>query len=68
VRDVLDEAVKNGEVRDDVSLDRAVDMLGRAFEAAMGDWADGHVSDPRTRLEELIRILFGGLAAERLSP
>jgi hypothetical protein len=68
VRDVLDEAVKNGEVRDDVSLDRAVDMLGRAFEAAMGDWADGHVSDPRTRLEELLRILFGGLAAERLSP
>jgi hypothetical protein len=68
VRDVLDEAVKNGEVRDDVSLDRAVDMLGRAFEAAMRDWADGHVSDPRTRLEELLRILFGGLAAERLSP
>jgi AcrR family transcriptional regulator len=68
VRDVLDESVKNGEVRDDVSLDRAVDMLGRAFEAAMRDWADGHVSDPRTRLEELLRILFRGLAAERRSP
>jgi hypothetical protein len=36
-------------------------MLGRAFEAAMRDWAEGHTDHPRTRLDELLDILFGGL-------
>jgi AcrR family transcriptional regulator len=61
VRAVLDQAVDDGELRDDVSLDRAVDMLGRAFEAAMRDWAEGRTDHPRTRLDELLDILFGGL-------
>lgn len=61
VRAVLDEAVATGEVRADISLDRAVEMLGRAFEAAMRDWADGHTDDPRARLDELLDVLFRGI-------
>ena len=61
VREVLDGAASRGEVPADVSLDRAVDMLGRAFEAAMRDWAEGHADHPRARLGEMLHILFRGI-------
>lgn len=63
VREVLDEASSTGRLRPDVPLDRAMEMLGRAFEAAMRDWAEGEVDDPRVRLAELLTIVFGGLRA-----
>ena len=63
VRAVLEEAVATGEMRDDIAVDRAMEMLGRAFEAGLRDWAEGQVDDPRTRLHELLDILFRGLAA-----
>jgi len=62
VRNVLEAAVANGAVRDDISLDRAMELLGRAFESAMREWAEGHVDDPGTRLDELLAIIFDGLA------
>ena len=65
VRAVLDEEITGGGVRSDVAADRATEVLGRVFEAAMRDWADGRVDDPRTRLAELLDIVFGGLAARR---
>jgi AcrR family transcriptional regulator len=61
VRDSLEAAVVEGKLRDDISLDRAMDMLGRAFESAMREWAQHHIDDPRTRLHELLDIIFGGL-------
>ena len=61
VRDALEAAAREGTLRDDVPLDRAMDVLGRAFESAMREWAHHHVDDPRTRLHELLDIIFGGL-------
>lgn len=61
IREVLEGAVAAGEVRDDVPLDRVMEMLGRAFEAAMRDWAEGRADDPRAPLDEMLHILFGGL-------
>jgi AcrR family transcriptional regulator len=65
VRDTLEAATVDGTLRDDVSLDRAMDLLGRAFESAMRDWAQHAVDDPRTRLHELLDIIFGGLIPRR---
>lgn len=62
VRDALGAATDDGKLRDDISLDRAMDMLGRAFESAMREWAQHHIDDPRPRLHELLNIIFGGLA------
>lgn len=61
VRTVLDEAVAHSKLRDDPPLDRAMEMLGRAFESAMRDWAHGTITDPRPRLDELLHIIFRGL-------
>jgi AcrR family transcriptional regulator len=61
VRDTLEAATVDGKLRDDISLDRAMDMLGRAFESAMREWAHHSVDDPRPRLHELLDIIFGGL-------
>ena len=61
VRDVLEQAIAAGEVRDDMAVERALEMLGRAFEAGMRDWAEGQVDDPRTRLHDLLDIIFRGL-------
>lgn len=61
IRDSLEAATVDGKLRDDISLDRAMDMLGRAFESAMREWAHQHIDDPRTRLHELLDIIFGGL-------
>lgn len=65
VRAVLDEEVAGGGVRADVAADRVTELLGQVFEAAMRDWSEGRVDDPRTRLAELLDIVFGGLAARR---
>ncbi len=61
IRNIFDEAVSANELRDDIELDRVMDLLGRAFESAMRDWADGAIDDPRPRLDELLHIIFGGL-------
>lgn len=62
IRGILETAIDDGQVRTDASLDLAMDMLGRAFESAMRDWAYDHIDDPRPRLHELLDILFRGLA------
>ena len=62
LRDVLEEAIETGELRDDIAVERALETLGRAFEAGMRDWAESRVEDPRTRLHELLDIIFSGLA------
>lgn len=61
VRSVLDDARAEGRVRDDVSLDRAAEVIGRAYESAMRDWAEGRVDHPRARLEEALHLVFAGL-------
>ena len=61
IRDILEAATNDGRLRDDISLDRAMDMLGRAFESAMREWAQHHIEDPRPRLREFLDIIFGGL-------
>lgn len=62
VREVLDAAAARGELRSEVSVNRAMDLLGRAFEVAMREWASGHAEDPRVALAELVHLLFAGLA------
>lgn len=62
-RQLLDEGIASGELDGDIAAERAMEMLGRAFEAAMRDWADGDVDDPRTRLDELLHIIFHGLVS-----
>ena len=63
IRAILEGATRDGRLRDDISVDRAMDLLGRAFESAMHEWAQDHIDDPRPRLHELLDILFGGLAS-----
>lgn len=60
VRDCLAEASRAHQVRDDIPVERIVEVLGRAFEAAMRDWAE-HGADPRARLTELCSIVFNGV-------
>lgn len=62
VRAVLEAAAGKSQLRADVPLDRAMELLGRAFEASMRAWASGEVDDPRTRLDELLGIIFRGLS------
>lgn len=62
IRDILAAATADGTLRDDIPRDRAMDVLGRAFESAMREWALHHIDDPRPRLHELLDIVFGGLA------
>lgn len=62
VRRALDQAA-DGELRRDASLDLAMDIFGRIFEAAMRDWAEGRVDDPRSRIGELVSMVFHGLLA-----
>ncbi|MGV3760715.1 MAG: TetR/AcrR family transcriptional regulator [Actinomycetota bacterium] len=62
VRALLEAAVDDGELRGDVAAERVLEVLGRAFEAAMRDWSQGQVDDPRTRLHELLDIAFRGAA------
>lgn len=61
VQGCLTEGVGAGRVRSDIPVERMVEVLGRTFEASMRAWADGTVSDPRERLGELARIVFGGI-------
>jgi AcrR family transcriptional regulator len=68
VRDVLDAAQQAGRVRGDVPLDRAMELLGRAFESAMRAWAVGEADDPRPRLSVLLTIVLDGLAATAPRP
>lgn len=62
VEGCLAEAVAAGRVRPDVRLDRVLEVLGRAFEASMRDWAE-HGTDPLQHLEDLASITFRGITA-----
>lgn len=63
IRDVLAAATDEGALRDGISLDRAMDLLGRAFESSMREWAEHHIDDPQPRLREFVDIIFGGLGS-----
>ena len=64
VRECLAEAATARQVRDDIPVERIVEVLGRVFEAAMRDWAE-HGTDPRARLRELCSIVFEGVGVTR---
>jgi AcrR family transcriptional regulator len=51
----------DGSLRPDIPVDVVVEIVGRAFEAAMRDWAEGRVDDPHTRLEQLLSVVFDGV-------
>jgi AcrR family transcriptional regulator len=65
VRECLAEATADGAIRDDVPLERILEVLGRVFEASMRDWAE-HGTDPRDALAELCSIVFRGVATPRV--
>lgn len=65
VREVVVGAARDGELAPGVSSDRAVQILGRVFEMAMRDWAQGDVDDPKVRLDEFLDIVFLGIEAPR---
>lgn len=63
VRDELTAAVEAGELREGVTVERVMEVLGIVFEAAMRDWALDRADDPVERLDELLQTVFGGVSA-----
>jgi hypothetical protein len=65
VRAELEAGVTAGALRTDVPLEAIIEVVGRLFEAAMRDWAEGRVEDPRPRLAQLVSVVFNGIRTDR---
>ena len=65
VRAELEAGRAVGALRTDVPFDAVVEVVGRLFEAAMRDWAEGRVEDPRQRLAQLVSVVFNGILTDR---
>lgn len=61
VRDELVRGVAAGDLRDDIPVERILEVLGRIFEAGMRDWAEGRADAPGERIAELLGVVFHGL-------
>lgn len=63
VRAELAAGAADGSLRPDIPVEVVVEIVGRAFEAAMRDWAEGRIDDPHPRLEQLLSVVFDGVTA-----
>ena len=61
----LQEAYDAGTVRTNIPLEAYVEVIGRVFEAAMRDWAEGRTDDAIERLGQLVSIAFNGISVRR---
>ena len=62
VHRLLAEAVERGEARDDIPLDLLCVEVHAALENAMRAWAEGRVSDPLGRADQLLDLALGGVS------
>jgi AcrR family transcriptional regulator len=65
VQSELQTAYDAGSVRTDIPLEAYVEVIGRVFEAAMRDWAEGRTDDVIERLEQLVSVTFNGINTRR---
>jgi hypothetical protein len=61
---MLEEGVAAGVVRGDVALPVVAAHIGRAFEAALRDWAEGRVEDAPAQVELLLSLTFDGIGVD----
>lgn len=61
VQTEIESGVDAGDLRSDVPVDAVVEAVGRLFEAAMRDWAEGRIDDPAVRLGQFAAIVFDGI-------
>lgn len=61
----LQAAYESGAVRTDIPLEAYVEIVGRVFESAMRDWAEGRADDAHVRLEQFVAITFNGINTRR---
>ena len=61
---MLGEGVAAGVVRGDVALPVVAAHIGRAFEAAVRDWAEGRVQDAPAQVELLLSLAFDGIGVD----
>lgn len=54
-----------GALRTNIPLEAYVEVVGRVFESAMRDWAEGRVDDAIERLAQLVSIAFNGINTRR---
>ena len=55
----------SGALRTNIPLEAYVEVIGRVFESAMRDWAEGRADDAIERLDQLVSIAFNGINARR---
>ena len=64
VQTEIESGVDAGYLRSDVPVDAVVEAVGRLFEAAMRDWAEGRIDDPVVRLRQFASIVFDGITSD----
>jgi AcrR family transcriptional regulator len=62
VQELLAEAAAAGVVRSDISSTLLAAHVGRSYEAAMRDWADGRTDDAPGQVRLLLGLAFHGIA------
>lgn len=61
VESLLNEGVQAGVVRDDIPVSVVTGHVGRAFEAAMRDWAEGRTDDAAGQVRLLLGLALDGV-------
>lgn len=61
----LEAGYDSGALRTNIPLEAYVEVVGRVFETAMRDWAEGRVDDAIERLAQLVSIAFNGINTRR---
>jgi AcrR family transcriptional regulator len=61
----LETAYADGALRTGIPLEAYVEVVGRVFEAAMRDWAEGRAENAFERLAQLVSIAFNGMSSRR---
>ena len=63
----LEAGYDSGALRTNIPLEAYVEVVGRVFETAMRDWAEGRADDAIERLDQLISVAFNGINTRRKS-
>ncbi len=61
----LETGYDSGALRTNIPLEAYVEVVGRLFETAMRDWAEGRADDALERLGQLVTITFNGINTRR---